>query len=162
MNRGIHTKPIRGASHDWLTPPEIVRALGRFSLDPCAHPQQFYRTARRMIAPPPRWPLCVLAWARLAQSAVRRQCNALDQASGVTRQWNCPPGRSYRCRAMVLALRLAGGRRCAVFARPDQVLSARWNNEGERRPRLGPRRLWPSKRRRAGFQRNSRCLFSAQ
>ena len=50
--RGIHTKPNRGLSNDWLTPPAIIRALGRFDLDPCAHPRQFYRTARRMIAPP--------------------------------------------------------------------------------------------------------------
>jgi hypothetical protein len=35
-----------------LTPPEIVKALGPFDLDPCAHPKQFYKTARRMIAPP--------------------------------------------------------------------------------------------------------------
>jgi hypothetical protein len=50
--RGIHTLPVRGATDDWLTPPEIVQALGQFALDPCAHPQQFYRTAKRMIAPP--------------------------------------------------------------------------------------------------------------
>lgn len=50
--RGIHTKPVRGATNDWLTPPEIVKALGTFALDPCAHPQQFYRTARTMISPP--------------------------------------------------------------------------------------------------------------
>ena len=35
-----------------MTPPEIVRALGAFALDPCAHPKQFYRTARHMISPP--------------------------------------------------------------------------------------------------------------
>lgn len=50
--RGIHTKPNRGLSNDWLTPPEIVAALGQFDLDPCAHPRQFYQTAKRMIAPP--------------------------------------------------------------------------------------------------------------
>jgi len=52
MNRGIHTKPNNGNSVDWLTPPEIVRALGAFNFDPCAHPSQFYRTARTMIHPP--------------------------------------------------------------------------------------------------------------
>lgn len=50
--RGIHTKPNDGQSVDWITPPEIIRALGKFDLDPCAHPEQFYRTAKRMIAPP--------------------------------------------------------------------------------------------------------------
>jgi hypothetical protein len=33
---GAHTRPVRGASDDWLTPPEILRALGPFDLDPCA------------------------------------------------------------------------------------------------------------------------------
>lgn len=50
--RGIHTKPNRGRTVQWLTPPEIVRALGPFDFDPCAHPRQFYRTAKRMISPP--------------------------------------------------------------------------------------------------------------
>jgi hypothetical protein len=50
--RGIHTKPNKGKSDEWLTPPDIVEALGTFDLDPCAHPDQFYRTAKRMIAPP--------------------------------------------------------------------------------------------------------------
>jgi hypothetical protein len=52
MARGIHSKPNDGLSNDWLTPPGIVKALGRFALDPCAHPQQFYRTARCMVSPP--------------------------------------------------------------------------------------------------------------
>lgn len=52
MSRGIHTLPNSGATNEWLTPPEIIRALGSFSLDPCAHPQQFYRTASYMISPP--------------------------------------------------------------------------------------------------------------
>jgi hypothetical protein len=52
MARGIHTKPNRGITDEWLTPPAILKALGPFDLDPCAHPNQFYRTAKRMIAPP--------------------------------------------------------------------------------------------------------------
>ncbi len=50
--RGIFTKPNDGLSVEWLTPPHVIKALGKFDLDPCAHPDQFYRTARRMIAPP--------------------------------------------------------------------------------------------------------------
>lgn len=50
--RGIHTKPNHGASVEWITPPEIVTALGEFDLDPCAHPDQFYRTAKTMVSPP--------------------------------------------------------------------------------------------------------------
>lgn len=52
MSRGIHSHPNKGATDEWLTPPWIVEALGPFDLDPCAHPQQFYRTAKRMIKLP--------------------------------------------------------------------------------------------------------------
>lgn len=50
--RGIHTKPNNGLSNEWITPREIVTALGKFDLDPCFHPKQFYRTATRVISPP--------------------------------------------------------------------------------------------------------------
>lgn len=33
----------------WLTPPEIVRALGRFDLDPCCPPVMPWPTAHRML-----------------------------------------------------------------------------------------------------------------
>lgn len=38
MGKGIggHTRAHRGATDDWITPPRIVGALGRFDLDPCA------------------------------------------------------------------------------------------------------------------------------
>ncbi len=36
---GGHTAPGRGASDIWLTPPEILRAVGPFDLDPCAAPE---------------------------------------------------------------------------------------------------------------------------
>jgi hypothetical protein len=54
MSRGIHTKPVRGHTNDWLTPPAIIHALGTFDLDPCACPGQskMSRTAVKMIAPP--------------------------------------------------------------------------------------------------------------
>jgi len=51
-SRGIHTLPVNGQSNDWLTPPEIIAALGEFDLDPCAHPDQENRTADHMIHPP--------------------------------------------------------------------------------------------------------------
>lgn len=34
-------------THDWLTPPEILAALGPFDLDPCASEHQPWRTAAR-------------------------------------------------------------------------------------------------------------------
>ena len=38
MSKGIggHQRPHRGHSDDWLTPPDILAALGNFDLDPCA------------------------------------------------------------------------------------------------------------------------------
>jgi hypothetical protein len=49
---GSHTAPYRGHSDDWITPPEIVTALGDFDLDPCACNPQPFETARLMIQPP--------------------------------------------------------------------------------------------------------------
>ena len=42
----------RMKSDTWLTPPEIMLALGAFDLDPCCPPAMPWRTAARMIAPP--------------------------------------------------------------------------------------------------------------
>ena len=36
MGIGGHQSPHRGNTDEWLTPPEIVEALGPFDLDPCA------------------------------------------------------------------------------------------------------------------------------
>lgn len=38
MRNGIggHTRPVKGETDVWLTPPEIIRALGPFVLDPCS------------------------------------------------------------------------------------------------------------------------------
>lgn len=50
---GSHTRPNRGATDTWLTPKEIVRALGPFDLDPCAAPEpRPWWTALRHIALP--------------------------------------------------------------------------------------------------------------
>lgn len=51
QGRGIggHTSAVRGASDDWLTPPEIVKKLGPFDLDPCASISQPWVTAEKML-----------------------------------------------------------------------------------------------------------------
>lgn len=36
-------------THDWLTPPELLQALGPFDLDPCASQHQPWRTAARQL-----------------------------------------------------------------------------------------------------------------
>lgn len=46
---GSHTKPNGGATVSWLTPPEIVTALGPFDLDPCPCLPQPFPTAARVI-----------------------------------------------------------------------------------------------------------------
>jgi hypothetical protein len=40
-----HQRGYRGATDVWLTPPEIVKALGPFDLDPCAAVDQPWATA---------------------------------------------------------------------------------------------------------------------
>lgn len=49
---GAHHSPHKGASDDWLTPPEIIVRLGLFDLDPCASTNQPWPTATRMICLP--------------------------------------------------------------------------------------------------------------
>lgn len=50
---GSHTKPNAGINQVWLTPQEIIRALGVFDLDPCAAPEpRPWPTAREHITLP--------------------------------------------------------------------------------------------------------------
>jgi len=43
----------QAATHDWLTPPAIIEALGAFDLDPCAAREpRPWPTAREHVAPP--------------------------------------------------------------------------------------------------------------
>jgi hypothetical protein len=49
---GGHHRPHKGLTNDWLTPPEIVKALGPFDLDPCCPAVMPWKTAGRMI----HWP----------------------------------------------------------------------------------------------------------
>lgn len=43
---GGHTKPIKGVTDVWLTPLEIIKALGEFDLDPCG--ESFHKTANHI------------------------------------------------------------------------------------------------------------------
>lgn len=45
MTLTSHQRPVRGESDVWLTPPEIIDALGPFDLDPCAAINQPWATA---------------------------------------------------------------------------------------------------------------------
>lgn len=44
---GPHAKQGRGLTDTWITPPEIIAALGPFDLDPCAAPKQPWPCATR-------------------------------------------------------------------------------------------------------------------
>lgn len=47
MSLSAHQRPHRGATDVWLTPPEIIEALGPFDLDPCAAIGQPWATAEK-------------------------------------------------------------------------------------------------------------------
>lgn len=48
---GGHQRAYKGRTDDWLTPPEIIRALGQFDLDPCCPPNMPWATAKTMYTP---------------------------------------------------------------------------------------------------------------
>ena len=43
---GSHTKPNKGITTEWLTPPEVVSELGLFHLDPCSPINRPWDTAK--------------------------------------------------------------------------------------------------------------------
>lgn len=50
---GGHHLPQEGKNKIWLTPPQVLHALGEFDLDPCAVEEpRPWATAKKMIAPP--------------------------------------------------------------------------------------------------------------
>ena len=49
---GGHQNPNRGDTDVWLTPPEMVEALGPFGLDPCCPSEMPWRTASVMVSLP--------------------------------------------------------------------------------------------------------------
>ena len=47
MNTMFETgNDVAATTHDWLTPPEIIAALGEFDMDPCASEFQPWKTAK--------------------------------------------------------------------------------------------------------------------
>lgn len=44
---GGHQRAFEGRTDEWLTPPEIIRALGTFDLDPCSPVNRPWNTARK-------------------------------------------------------------------------------------------------------------------
>lgn len=54
MGKGIggHHRAFQGDTDDWLTPPDILSAIGHFDLDPCCPEVMPWKTADRMIQLP--------------------------------------------------------------------------------------------------------------
>src|SRR3990167_2401138 len=52
MGKGIggHQRAYEGATDEWLTPPELLRILGDFDVDPCVPDKMPWRTAVLMIS----------------------------------------------------------------------------------------------------------------
>lgn len=46
---GSHTTPEKGATDDWLTPPQLIADLGEFDLDPCVPNAMPWETAKHCI-----------------------------------------------------------------------------------------------------------------
>lgn len=44
---GGHHRGFEGRTNEWLTPPELIRSLGEFDLDPCSPVNRPWDTARR-------------------------------------------------------------------------------------------------------------------
>jgi phage N-6-adenine-methyltransferase len=72
---GHHT--ASATEDDWLTPPEILRALGEFDLDPCASERMPWRTAKVMLSwrqhgLSTRWPDGARVWLNPPYSQIER------------------------------------------------------------------------------------------
>jgi len=66
----------------WLTPPELVNALGQFDLDPCCEPWMPWRTAKRMLSLPP-WPDSIVP----GHPDFTDEFQASEIADGLVEQW---------------------------------------------------------------------------
>lgn len=47
LGMGGHHDPVKGAKDEWLTPPEVISAVGPFDLDPCSPIVRPWPTAAR-------------------------------------------------------------------------------------------------------------------
>lgn len=81
-----HHQRTRGKSDQWGTPPEIVDALGKFDLDPCAMPKPGRQFARINFAAP-HLDGFVVGW----DSQAMRQANFYQKV----RVWCNPPFNRY-------------------------------------------------------------------
>jgi hypothetical protein len=105
MAEGRHpyaSRPVAD-SHVWLTPPEILSALGPFDLDPCA-------------APEPR------PWPTAARHITLPECGLVDEWSG--RVW-CNPPFGSNTEAWLKRMAAHGNGIALVFARTETEMFQR-------------------------------------
>ncbi|MDE2022048.1 MAG: adenine methyltransferase [Patescibacteria group bacterium] len=86
-------------THDWLTPPEILSALGEFDLDPCASQHQPWKTANK-------------------------QYTIVDD--GLTKKWNgrvwCNPPYGAFANAWIAKSAVHGNAMALLFARTETAM----------------------------------------
>ena len=51
LGMGGHHRGFKGATNDWLTPPDLLKKLGAFDVDPCCPESMPWRTAPVMYTP---------------------------------------------------------------------------------------------------------------
>lgn len=83
INRSIHTKPNNGLTNEWLTPPEILEALGPFDLDPCSPANPPWPTATQYLT---RTEVCTICDGSgiMSHGSELGECRACD---GLTQPW---------------------------------------------------------------------------
>lgn len=102
-NHPYASRPVAG-THTWLTPPEIVEALGPFDLDPCA-------------APSPRpWPTAAMHF--------------VETDDGLQMPWHgrvwCNPPFGKHTAAWLERMALHGNGIALTFARTETEMFQRW------------------------------------
>ena len=149
----------QAGTHDWLTPPEILHALGEFDLDPCASEFQPWRTAKqqftirddgfsrvwhgRVWCNPPYGPFAARWLERCADhgNAIALVFARVDTASFQDHVF--PKADAMLFLRGRLSFRLPGGgarRKCGCPVRPDRL----WEGQCRYVGRVWPRRRFHS------------------
>lgn len=124
MAIGGHSKPVRGFSDEWLTPPGILQHLGRFDLDPCS-PATSVGHRRRASVDRRQWPHRGLGkQARVPQPAIWKRDFSVDAENGIERKRHRIDIRAHRDQ-LVFQLSLFTRIGVAVSSRPDQLFQRR-------------------------------------
>lgn len=162
MNKSYNMN-IDTGEKTWLTPPEIINALGPFDLDPCCPPTMPWRTATRMV----HWPDDGLkidwtgkrVWLNppYGREAVPFLRKMAENKTGGGDRFSVRQDGHFR----VARLGIPERKRSSVSARTHSFPQAGWNER-----RLGSRAVCARRVFRQGFylsarKRTSGCVFRA-